>query len=705
MTEKDTSKLQFVPFSSTVSPGFWYKLVNKKLNEFKLNDESQSIVGSYTNSEQEFVPCRHSIEYNAFEGVDQQPRLCQISHGELVNKNTLEEFRNVDKKQLLQTQAEIIWEDIKSGRAVESPSLLVRFILISFADLKKYHFYYWFGFPAFLKSTDNIKIVKSSRLKEEVGDKVVANIVTALDVYRAELKSSGGRQNEGFFIVNVSPGPDTTSINKLSDFDRCSKSATEIWFGFSDPSTLPHHPGWQLRNFLLLIAAKWGHLLKGNVKILCLRDRTIKGVRNISDSLLLQLNIDLEKQMQLSSPCPDAIGWERNKNNKLCPRFVNLADAMDPVKLAESAVDLNLKLMKWRLLPSIDLEKISNQRCLLLGAGTLGCNVARALLGWGVKKITLLDNGTVSFSNPVRQTLYEFSDCSTSGGRAKAIAAAEKLRKIFPGVDATGIRLSIPMPGHPVNTNEKTFDRAKADVGTLANLIENHDVIFLLMDSRESRWLPTIIAAANNKLVINSALGFDSYLVMRHGVNKETAENADSEVAASSLKSHDKLGCYFCNDVVAPGNSTRDRTLDQQCTVSRPGISMIASALAVELFVSVTQHQEEGRYDPPGPGSAIPESLSASNREDFPLGMIPHQIRGFVSQYYNILPTTYSFSKCTACSDHVLRKYKEDDIDFLMEVFNSPPSYLEDVTGLTQLHQETALAEDEILEFSDNESI
>jgi len=42
--------------------------------------------------------------------------------------------------------------------------------------------------------------------------------------------------------------------------------------------------------------------------------------------------------------------------------------------------------------------------------------VARCLLGWGVRHITLLDSGKVSFSNPVRQSLFEFADC-LDGGR------------------------------------------------------------------------------------------------------------------------------------------------------------------------------------------------------------------------------------------------------------------------------------------------
>lgn len=77
---------------------------------------------------------------------------------------------------------------------------------------------------------------------------------------------------------------------------------------------------------------------------------------------------------------PQSIGWEKNERQRLGSRQVNLSSSMNPIHLAETAVGLNLKLMKWRLAPEIDLEILENTRCLLFGAGTLGCNVARCLM-------------------------------------------------------------------------------------------------------------------------------------------------------------------------------------------------------------------------------------------------------------------------------------------------------------------------------------
>ena len=48
-----------------------------------------------------------------------------------------------------------------------------------------------------------------------------------------------------------------------------------------------------------------------------------------------------------------------------------MRSSMDPAKLAEASVDLNLKLMKWRLVPDLDLEKIKATKCLLLGTSDI----------------------------------------------------------------------------------------------------------------------------------------------------------------------------------------------------------------------------------------------------------------------------------------------------------------------------------------------
>ena len=46
-------------------------------------------------------------------------------------------------------------------------------------------------------------------------------------------------------------------------------------------------------------------------------------------------------------------------------------------RLSSQAVDLNIKLMRWRQLDTLDLDLLHNVKVLLLGAGTLGCQLAR----------------------------------------------------------------------------------------------------------------------------------------------------------------------------------------------------------------------------------------------------------------------------------------------------------------------------------------
>lgn len=116
----------------------------------------------------------------------------------------------------------------------------------------------------------------------------------------------------------------------------------------------------------------------------------------------------------------------------------------------ENSVDMNLKLVRWRMVPSLKLQRLTDLRVLMVGTGTLGCNLARSLLGWGIKKFTFLDNSVVSYSNPVRQSLFEFED-SKAGDRPKCEAAAAAMKRIYPSVQAEAVNLKIPMPGHAVS--------------------------------------------------------------------------------------------------------------------------------------------------------------------------------------------------------------------------------------------------------------
>jgi ubiquitin-like modifier-activating enzyme ATG7 len=566
------------------------------------------------------------------------------------------------------------------------------------------------------------------------------------------------------------------SVASLSSYENGffnNADAQDRFVCFADPSTYPSNPGWMLRNLLVLVRQRW-HLDK--VQILCYRDTHLRRDQQKSLVMTLQsaepVHQKVSKDMPLMStsaalapgqvdafgeliepkakppepirersrspmkipPLPKVTGWERNEQNKLVSRTVDLASYLDPSRLADQAVDLNLKLIKWRISPSIDLDTIKHTKCLLLGAGTLGSYVARNLMGWGVRKITFVDNARVSYSNPVRQPLYEFKDC-LEGGSRKAERAAESLKQVYPGIEAEGYHMSVPMAGHPIMDENKV----KKEYDKLKSLIESHDAVFLLMDTRESRWLPTVMAKAAGKIAINTALGFDTFVVMRHGLKEpphsgegkviEHPEDTSSPLRAAAsdpvepggvVRSEalvagpkqddgEELGCYFCSDVVAPADSLKSATLDQQCTVTRPGAAPMASAIAVELLVSLTQHRLRGRAPaaaPPTAGSANhiqpapPTDPSLPNSH--PLGTVPHQLRGYLSTWQTIQVKGKAYDCCSACSPTIVDAYQKDGWDFVKRAINEK-GYVEEISGLAEVQRLAEQAEKEMEAWSEEE--
>ncbi|OCF37606.1 E1-like protein-activating enzyme Gsa7p/Apg7p [Kwoniella heveanensis BCC8398] len=556
--------LQFQPLTSRPTASFWSALTSYKLDKAKLDDSIQSIEGWMEEGrtiqdtdatfahqgDERFIGIDGSLVVagNAFGDDIEKPPLKSIPVGGfLKNFNTIEEFRQVDSKRIaFDRVVELMVESFSTDKPILNP-----FLLVTFADLKRYTYHYWFAFPAL--------VTKPVWETEEQG-------FTPADPSEVEaLRDSitgvpGNRLTDAAFLIKKIPsGFELGPLSAYGEFFS-QTPLDQRSIAFHDPSSSGEHPGWPLRNVLYYLFVKHN---VDRVRVICLREGTA------SRHGIVQLPVGPRIQSQ-SQDLPSAVGWERDGNGKLSSRLADLASSMDPTRLAEQAVDLNLKLMKWRVMPTIDLQKIARTKCLLLGAGTLGCYVARNLMAWGVRNITFVDSGTVSFSNPVRQPLFLFDDC-LNGGADKAHCAAKRLRQVFPGVNANSFKLAIPMPGHRASPQLET------DLATLVDLFHEHDAVFLLMDSRESRWLPTVIGASQGKMVINAALGFDTYLVMRHGPPRSAVNTS-------------RLGCYFCNDVVAPADSLTDRTLDQMCTVTRPGVAPIAAATAVELFVTILQN-------------------------------------------------------------------------------------------------------------------
>ena len=734
---EEAKPLQYMRWSSSVEVPFWQALADQKLETMKLSEAPVPLGVAYeparalddsSAAAMRFVVTPSSLGA----GVSARGGDIVAAPGQLFVFNQFDTFKALDKNKLLADTSKAVWDDILSGAAKDDTSLLNRFVLITFADLKTWKFYYWFCFPGLsLPSSDGSQptLAKPAQTASDaLGDTTVALMQTAIAAYRARDSA------QPVFVVALPGAPIpprqqahgdgvTGCVSSLADWgpDELAQAmaAEGTFVCVVDPCPLPDSPGWVLRNVLCMLASSFKLRF---ARVVCFKLDPRTG--SIGHSLVLHVALP-EVGVGLSEgdpPCPKAVGWELDDKGKPRPRKVDMGPVMDPRRMAESAVDLNLKLMRWRLMPELQVDRVAQTKCLLLGAGTLGCQVARSLLGWGVRNISLVDSGRVSFSNPVRQSLFDFEDC-TKGGKPKASAAAAHLEAIFPGVTATGHDLSIPMPGHPMPASAR--EQLEADVKKLEDLVLAHDVVFLLTDTRESRWLPSLLAAEHGKLALTVALGFDSFLVMRHGVSPARyvagpwapdspsagdAASSDSAATTEAMAAEPQssgtnrddtvhLGCYFCNDVVAPTNSMSNRTLDQQCTVTRPGLAPMSGAMAVEMLVNLCHHPQMALAAP----SAGEDERDGTGAQS-PLGSVPHQVRGFLHNWSNTLLSAQPFNGCTACSDIVRKEYRTRGFDFVAEALQQP-EYLEELTGLAQLKRDANEADMDMEWLSDDDEM
>ena len=570
---------------------------------------------------------------------------------------------------------------------------------ITLCLLVAHTFTYWFAFPAFIPRTDTFvcdAIRKPLRLSH------VMKPIEILTMYKNLSMLDDIHKN---CVYGMKFEEDTWKVISLYEaWTLHNNGVANIFLVTMDTAVADESDsyseftiGWGNRNLLYALSHSYQHsrnkASSNTIQIIFLRGSALQNTMrfkrkygNCTDDIDEQnMILTTDKSIYIAfdltyTECnfseSKVVGWESNNRGKAGPRQADLSSLLNNEAIVERAVDLNLRLMRWRLWPTLDTEMLSGKKILLLGAGTLGCAVARGLLGWGIRNITFVDNGRVSYSNPARQCLFEHEDCVNRS--YKSIAAADRLKKIFPGIRSCGIVLNIPMAGHEIIEDEVD------PVETIDTLISNHDVIFALTDSREARWLATVIAKARDKIMINVALGFDSYLVMRHG---QEPIRKGRNVGQSS-----RLGCYFCNDIVAPGNSMTDRSLDQQCTVTRPGLAFIAAGFAVEMMIAILHSEHKNR-------ESAEEFMKNQKHEELEDSRIPHQVRGFLSSFKTVLPCTPSFPHCTACGDAVIEAYMTNPKDFTRQICSPEgPILLSRISGVHKISETL-----EELDFSDDE--
>ncbi|KAK7078296.1 Autophagy protein 7 [Halocaridina rubra] len=215
----DSSILQFAPFSSAVDAGFWHKFTDLKLDVLHLSEEPVAIMGNYVNSDALGLPTRLNIDYDALESNQNPLKWTCVVPGTLINTNTIEEFKSRDKVEMLKVAATSLWNSMLSEEVLRNPPLLSSFLMFTFADLKKYHYYYWFAFPAFTYPKTIPLVQRPQALSEHFTDEQVT-------AFLSEYSSQESLVTQGVFAISQSSHGFT--FHPLCDYPKLRGSASDV---------------------------------------------------------------------------------------------------------------------------------------------------------------------------------------------------------------------------------------------------------------------------------------------------------------------------------------------------------------------------------------------------------------------------------------------------------------------------------------------
>jgi molybdopterin-synthase adenylyltransferase len=131
------------------------------------------------------------------------------------------------------------------------------------------------------------------------------------------------------------------------------------------------------------------------------------------------------------------------------------------------------------------MEKLRSAKVCVVGAGGIGNPVITQLVAMGVGKLRIVDRDVIEVTNLHRQHLYTDDDI----GRVKVEAAAERLRKLNPGIEI-----------EPVPTSVTKF--------TAEGIVKGFDIVIDALDSVDARYaLNDACIKHNIPLVYAGAIG------------------------------------------------------------------------------------------------------------------------------------------------------------------------------------------------------